>query len=85
MRMSLLRSPATHTSKLEAYLAAQNGLTISDLHRDVISSEALQTGNDLREVLRAVLARYAAGGWQAENNGAYGFVFMARGWIDLNK
>jgi hypothetical protein len=85
MRMSLPRNPANHSSKLEAYLAAQNGLTISDLHRDVISSEALQTSTDLHEVVRAVLARYAAEGGQAENNGAYGFVFMGRGWLDLNK
>ena len=34
---------------------------------------------DLRGVLRMALEQCAAEGWQAENDGAYGFVFVARG------
>jgi hypothetical protein len=54
-------------------------LTVSDLHRNVISSEALPAGKGLRQVLRVALAHCTAEGWQAENNGTYGFAFIARG------
>lgn len=53
-------------------------LTVSDLHRNLITSQALPAGTDLREILRDTLTRWVAEGWQAENNGAYGFVFIAR-------
>jgi hypothetical protein len=54
-------------------------LTVSDLHRNLIACEALPAGGDLRAALREALARWAAEGWLAENDGAYGFVFIARG------
>lgn len=54
-------------------------LTISDLQRNLITCEALPAGADLREVLRASLTQCAGEGWQAENDGAYGFVFIAKG------
>jgi hypothetical protein len=54
-------------------------LTVSDMHGKRIACEALPAGIDLREALRAALSRCAAEGWQAEGNGAYGFVFVARG------
>jgi hypothetical protein len=40
---------------------------------------ALPGGADLREVLREALTQCAAEGWHAESDGAYGFVFIARG------
>ena len=54
-------------------------LTVADLHRNLITCEALPAGADLRGVLRDKLAQCAAEGWQAENDGAYGFVFVAKG------
>jgi hypothetical protein len=54
-------------------------LTVSDLHRNLITCQALASGADLRIALREVLAQCAAEGWQAENDGAYGFMFIARG------
>ena len=54
-------------------------LTVSDLHRDLITCQALAAGVDLREVLREALTQCAAEGWEAENDGAYGFAFIARG------
>ena len=54
-------------------------LTICDLHRNLISCEALPSGMDLREALRAALTQCATEGWQSESDGAYGFVFIARG------
>jgi hypothetical protein len=54
-------------------------LTVSDLHRNLIACEALPAGADLREVLRETLTQCEAKGWQAENDGAYGFAFIARG------
>jgi hypothetical protein len=49
------------------------------MHRNPIACEAVPTGADLREALRAALAQCAQEGWQAEGDGAYGFVFLARG------
>lgn len=54
-------------------------LTISDSHLKLLTSEALPAGMNLRAVLRAALTHYAAQGWQAESDGAYGFTFIARG------
>src|SRR5450432_2860043 len=54
-------------------------LTVSDLHRNLIACEVLPAGADLRGVLRITLARWAADGWQVENDGAYGFAFIAKG------
>jgi len=54
-------------------------LTVSDMHRTLIGCEALPAGTDLREILRDALVQYAAEGWQAENDGAYGFAFIGRG------
>jgi hypothetical protein len=45
----------------------------------MITSESVSVGTDLRQALNSALSRYAAEGWQAENDGAYGFVFIARG------
>ena len=54
-------------------------LVVSDIHRNLLSSTSLPGGSDLRATLREVLLTYASNGWQAEGNGAYGFVFLARG------
>ena len=54
-------------------------LTVSDLHRNVITCEPLAAGANLRESLRTALTKCAAEGWQPENDGAYGFAFIARG------
>jgi hypothetical protein len=54
-------------------------LTVSDLHRNLIACNAVPTGSDLRTVLSEALAAQAADGWQPESNGAYGFVFVAKG------
>jgi hypothetical protein len=54
-------------------------LLVSDVYRNVISCEALPLGSDLHAVMREILSDCAADGWQAENDGAYGFVFIARG------
>ena len=54
-------------------------LTVSDLHRNVIESQAVAPGADLRAVLRDALAAQALEGWKPENDGGYGFVFVARG------
>jgi hypothetical protein len=54
-------------------------LTLADMHRNMVACEALPAGADLREALRAALAQCVAEGWQAEGDGAYGFVFIARG------
>ena len=54
-------------------------LAVSDLHRNLITCKALPAGVDLREVLQMALDQCAAEGWQAENDGAYGFAFVSRG------
>jgi hypothetical protein len=54
-------------------------LTISDLHRNVIACTALPAGAELRKALSDALTQCAAEGWHAENDGAYGFTFVARG------
>jgi hypothetical protein len=54
-------------------------LTVSDLHRKLISSAAIASGADLRAAMQTALALCATEGWQPENDGAYGFVFIARG------
>jgi hypothetical protein len=54
-------------------------LTVSDLHRSLITCTPVPAGTDLRATMRDALAGHAADGWQAENDGAYGFVFIARG------
>jgi hypothetical protein len=54
-------------------------LTVSDAHLKLIASDSLPAGADLRGVLRAALTQYAAQGWQAESDGAYGFTFIAKG------
>ena len=54
-------------------------LTVSDLHRNLITCEGVPAGSNLRTVLSEAMAAQAADGWQPENDGAYGFVFIARG------
>ncbi len=54
-------------------------LTVSDLHRNLITCEPLAAGANLRESLRTALTKCAAEGWQAENDGTYGFVFITKG------
>ena len=54
-------------------------LTVSDLHRKLITCKPVPVGADLREVLRAALKQFAADGWQIESDGAYGFSFVVRG------
>jgi hypothetical protein len=54
-------------------------LTVSDLHRKLISSEAIATGTDLRAAMQVALALYASEGWRADSDGAYGFTFIANG------
>jgi hypothetical protein len=54
-------------------------LVISDMHRNQIVCQALPRGVDLRGALREKLAQWAAEGWRAESDGAYGFAFIARG------
>ena len=54
-------------------------LTVSDLHRSLISSAAIPAGTDLRAAMHAALALCVSEGWQPESDGAYGFAFIARG------
>jgi hypothetical protein len=54
-------------------------LTVSDLHRNLLACEALPARANLREALQATLMQWAAQGWAAENDGDYGFAFIARG------
>jgi hypothetical protein len=54
-------------------------LTVCDLHRNLISCEALESGADLRVVLKRAVADLENEGWRAENDGSFGFVFIARG------
>jgi hypothetical protein len=49
------------------------------MYGEHIACEALPSGINLREALRAALAQCAAEGWQAEGDGTYGFVFPSRG------
>ena len=58
--------------------ARPHWLTVADMHQKLIAYEALPAWADLRDVLRAALAQYAAEGWEIENDGAYGFAFIVR-------
>ncbi len=49
------------------------------MHRNLIACEALPAGVDLRQTLAAALVCCAADGWHAENEGAHGFAFIAKG------
>ena len=62
-----------------AEIGRAHWLTVSDLHRNLIACEALAAGADLRAVLQEALGNLAAEGWLAESDGAYGFVFVAKG------
>ena len=53
-------------------------LTVSDMHQNLIACEALPAWADLRKILQAALTQYSAQGWEVENDGAYGFAFIAR-------
>ena len=70
---------ARHRSDPLADTHRPHWLTVSDLHRNLITSRPLPLGADLREVLRAALTQCAEEGWQAENDGAFGFAFITRG------
>jgi hypothetical protein len=79
VRRGKLRQMARHRFDPLADTRCPHWLTVSDLHRNLITCEALVAGADLREALQAALTRYTAEGWLPENDGAYGFVFIARG------
>lgn len=48
------------------------------MHQNLITCEAVPAQMNLRDALREALELCAVEGWQAENDGAYGFVFIAR-------
>ena len=54
-------------------------LTVSDLHRNLFKCVGLPVGADLRAALQETLTQCAVEGWLPENDGAYGFAFIARG------
>jgi hypothetical protein len=70
---------ARHRHDPLAATSRPHWLTVSDMHRTAIACEAVPTGADLQEALRVALAQCATEGWQAEGDGAYGFVFVTRG------
>lgn len=49
------------------------------MHGIRITCEALPAGVNLRQAMSTALAQYAQQGWQPEGDGAYGFVFIAKG------
>jgi hypothetical protein len=54
-------------------------LTVSDPHRNLLTCQVIPIGADLRKLMRKTLTQWAAQGWQSESDGAFGFVFIARG------
>jgi hypothetical protein len=51
-------------------------LVISDLHRNQIDCTSVPAGANLADVMAATIARLTGEGWQAESDGAHGFVFV---------
>lgn len=70
--------PRHHNDPL-ADTSRPHWLTLSDMHGTRVACETLPIGVDLREALRSALSQCALEGWQAESDGSYGFVFIAKG------
>lgn len=54
-------------------------LVVTDLYRNPLTVTPLAPGTNLHAALRAGIDGYVADGWHAEGDGAFGFVFIARG------
>lgn len=51
---------------------------MSDMHRNTIECESLETPADLRQAMCSAIRRLAGDGWRVESDYPFGFVFLQR-------